>query len=481
MPSLSRRRLLSAALAAGALGRLAPLRAAARVQRVAVVGAGLAGLVAAYELMRSGHEVSLYEARERCGGRIRTRHDAFGDGLYVEDGALEFGDGYPLVNHYAAQFGLAAVDATGPRGGVPALYYVGGRRYPVTPGSEPDWPYALSPAERRLGIQGLWQRYLGAAQAKLADPFEAHSLSRAARALDAATVNDYAHAQGASDAALLLLRRGTLGEDLGHVSGLEDALRQRFLANSRRWLRIEGGNERLAQAFAARLGTRLRCGCELKGLLQERDSVKLTFSEAGRQQEVRAERVVLAVPFSVLRRIDSGASFARHKREAIESLRYESVTRIHVHTRQRFWRTANFAGIARTDLPIGTVLEASAGQPGEAGVIAAEACGEASRKLAALTETERVSAAVENLERVLPGTGAAFAGGATLVWDQDPYARGAWAYYAPGEMESLFPFVAVPDGRVHFAGEHTQAVGYLEGAAQSGQRVAREIGALRIT
>ncbi|MBS0379519.1 MAG: FAD-dependent oxidoreductase [Proteobacteria bacterium] len=476
MTSLSRRRLLSAALAAAALGGLPPLPAAPRPQRVAVVGAGLAGLVAAYELMRSGHEVTLYEARERCGGRIRTRHDAFGDGLYVEEGALEFGDGYTLVNHYAAEFGLATVNAAGPRGGLPTLYYVGGRRYPVTPGSEPDWPYALSPAERRLGIDGVWQRYLGPVQAKLAEPFEAHSLSRAARALDAANVNDYAHAQGASDAALLLLRRCALGEDLGHVSGLEDALWQRFLAGSHRWLRIEGGNERLAQAFATRLGTRLRCGCELQALLQERDSVRLTFLEAGKQQEVRAERVVLAVPFSVLRRIDSGASFARHKRQAIDSLRYESVTRIHVHTRQRFWRMAGFTGIARTDLPVGTVLEASAGQPGEGGIIAAESCGEASRKLAALTETERVNAAVENLERVLPGTGAAFSGAATVVWDQDPHARGGWAYYAPGEMESLFPFVAVPDGRVHFAGEHTQAVGHLEGAAQSGQRVAREIG-----
>ena len=95
MPTLDRRGFLQASLLAAAGLKLAraPLRAA-QPQRVAVVGAGIAGLVAAYELMRAGHTVSVFEASARAGGRVRTRRDAFGDGLYVEEGAVAFGDGY---------------------------------------------------------------------------------------------------------------------------------------------------------------------------------------------------------------------------------------------------------------------------------------------------------------------------------------------------------------------------------------------------
>ena len=66
---------------------------------------------------------------------------------------------------------------------------------------------------------------------------------------------------------------------------------------------------------------------------------------------------------------------------------------------------------------------------------------------------------------------------AYCMWDQEPWSMGAAAYYAPGEMTTMFPHVAGAEGRVHFAGEHTSTLFVMEGAAQSGVRVAREIGA----
>jgi len=64
-----------------------------------------------------------------------------------------------------------------------------------------------------------------------------------------------------------------------------------------------------------------------------------------------------------------------------------------------------------------------------------------------------------------------------VCWDNEPFARGAWAYYGPGEMNSLFPYVAAADGRIHFAGEHTASVNAMEGAVQSGLRAAQEVNA----
>jgi monoamine oxidase len=67
-------------------------------------------------------------------------------------------------------------------------------------------------------------------------------------------------------------------------------------------------------------------------------------------------------------------------------------------------------------------------------------------------------------------------GGTSVSWDEDPYSLGAWRYYAPGDMTETFPFVGKPEGRIHFAGEHTSVLpATIEGAIYSGLRAASEI------
>ena len=473
---ITRRRFLnSAALALAALPLARGAPAPARPQRVAVVGAGLAGLVAAYELMRSGHTVTVLEARTRPGGRIRTRANAFGDGLYVEEGALEIGEGFTLVNQYLAQFNLLTAPAE--KAADQAVFYVGGHRYLLPRGREPDWPYALSPEERRLGMQGVWDKYALPAQRALPEPFDARSFSRAARALDEHTLADYARRQGATDAAVLLLERSAQGPDFEHVSALQDLLWKQFLARSGSAQRVAGGNERLPQAFADRLGARLHYGAQLRSIAQDRSEVRLGIASGAGVEQLRVDRAVIAIPFSVLRHLEFGDAFARHKRALITQLRYESVTRIYLHSRSRFWRAAGLDGSANTDLPIGALRDFSAGQSGATGILGSTVSGAASQRLGQLPPAERLQLGLENVTRVFPEMKESYLGGDTLAWDQEPFALGGWAYYAPGEMSSLFGNVASADGRLHFAGEHTSALYGLEGAAQSGARAAREISA----
>jgi monoamine oxidase len=73
---------------------------------VIVVGAGIAGLAAAFELMNAGHDVTVLEARMRPGGRVHTIRDEFSDGLYAEGGAYDFSDAYTLLQHYIRLFNL---------------------------------------------------------------------------------------------------------------------------------------------------------------------------------------------------------------------------------------------------------------------------------------------------------------------------------------------------------------------------------------
>src|SRR3972149_1994892 len=95
-------------------------------QRVIVVGAGIAGLVAAYELLRAGHDPVIIEARQRVGGRIYTMRDPFAPGLYAEAGAMRIPKAHSLTLAYLDKFGLTTSPFT--MNNPKAFYYLGGRR-----------------------------------------------------------------------------------------------------------------------------------------------------------------------------------------------------------------------------------------------------------------------------------------------------------------------------------------------------------------
>ncbi|MFY9820573.1 MAG: FAD-dependent oxidoreductase [Thermoanaerobaculia bacterium] len=115
-----------------------------------VVGAGLAGLAAAYELAQAGHEVTVLEARSRAGGRVQTLREPFADGLYVEAGAATVQDTHDWTIHYARLFDLPLDPIPHSQGST--LYQVGGRR--IVESAEIPLPFDLTPEEKALGRRG---------------------------------------------------------------------------------------------------------------------------------------------------------------------------------------------------------------------------------------------------------------------------------------------------------------------------------------
>ena len=138
---------------------------------------------------------------------------------------------------------------------------------------------------------------------------------------------------------------------------------------------------------------------------------------------------------------------------------------------------AGDSGFATTDLPIREVWNSTYKQPGTRGILQAFPISLHSRRLTGMSEKERISFALEQVETIYPGMRENFEGGISKCWDEDEWARGASAYYKPGQLTSLLPHVARPEGRIHFAGEHTSVWidGWMQGALESGNRVAREI------
>jgi monoamine oxidase len=198
--------------------------------------------------------------------------------------------------------------------------------------------------------------------------------------------------------------------------------------------------------------------------------------QAGASRVFTGDRIVCAIPFTVLRRLDVAPAFSREKRSAIENLRYTSVARVYVQTRTRFWTSDGLSGNASTDLPVMGVYERTINQPGTRGILESYMAGPNARRATAMTERERLTATLDGMAKVYPRIVEQYEGGTSKSWDDDEWARGAYAWFEPGQMMSLMPHIAAPEGRVHFAGEHaSSSPGWMEGAVESAERVVREI------
>jgi monoamine oxidase len=133
-------------------------------------------------------------------------------------------------------------------------------------------------------------------------------------------------------------------------------------------------------------------------------------------------------------------------------------------------------GFGRTDLPIANLFDMTSNQPGQRGILQSYLGGARARQVAALKESARISFVLEQTEKVFPGIRENFEVGVSKCWDEDEWARGASSWYRPGQMSQLWPHIARPEGRVHFAGDHTSAwIRWMQGALHSGNRAAKEV------
>jgi monoamine oxidase len=466
----------AAALAGAACG--APRRPAARPARVVVAGAGLAGLTAAYELAKRGHEVTVLEARDRPGGRVHTLRGEFADGLYAEAGAVYVPDTHFHTLGYVRELGVALVPAAArARGAAGERYFVRGRSVPVHRGVAARWPVELAPHEAGLLPAALLARYVDPVLDQIGDPQHPSWPGEAALRLDGMSFAELLASRGASPGAVALMRLGYLdewGDGIDTCSALS-LLRDLSLRRGEETASVvAGGSDRLPHAFAARLGGRIRYGAAVTAIEQDGDGVRVAFTERGARRILAADRVVCAIPFPTLRSVRVTPALSDGKRRAVGGLRTTSITRVYLQVRERCWATGDVA--VPTDLPIMHAVDATAGQPGRRAVLETFVSGPNARRLLAMGAEARIAFAREQADRIHPGLARHFEHGASVCWDEDPWALGDYAWFAPGEMRAFLPHLARAEGRIHFAGDHTSPwPGWMQGALASGLRAADEV------
>lgn len=480
LPALAALPRLASAAETQAAAPAQAMECTGKPRKVVVIGAGLAGLAAAWELHQAGQDVTLLEAQTRAGGRVYTLRSPFADGLYAEAGALSFYD-----NRYSRRYVDALQLPTEPirPNRLATVYHLRGKRLEVRPGQPAEWPVQLTPEEAKLGFGGMMFKYFEPGF-KLGDPADPAFDLAAFKKLDEVTLEQFLTNQGASRGAIDLLSAGVhFGYGWSTGSALHRLISDAalFVAGKQSAFVIPGGTDLMPRAFAKILRDRIYYGAPVVKVEQQPDKVRVIYRQAGTEQALEADHLICAAPIPAVRRIEFAPALPASKRQIVDKLEYTPVTRIYLQTRHRFWEEAGRGGGAFTDLPIQLVTEQPFAQSayeanGRRGLLEAHIKGEEAERVGKLDQEAQIAFALEHLEKVHPGIRQHVEGGASYSWGEDPWAGGGYAWWKPGELTAWVPELAKPEGRIHFAGEHTSSMGRtLEGALESGARAAREV------
>lgn len=433
---------------------------------VLVAGAGLAGLAAAHDLTRMGADVTLVEARDRVGGRVWTIRDGFAEGQHGEAGADLIDESQREIRRLVEELGLKLTRIL--RGG---------------------WGYVRPddrgrPRIQRRSITRGWDRL----SRSLAEPVERYRLaeqrwdSPITAELARRSVAQWLDETRADEElrATALGLRGFFLADPEELSLL--ALVDQFASDeapaSRATYRISGGNDRLATALAAPLGDRVQLGAELVAVSHRGRGVRASVKHGRQISQIHSDYLVFTVPAPLLRRIPVTPALPAQQHEAIAALKYGRATRMLLQFSRRFWRVPGRRRAFGSALPIGAVWDGNEEQRGRAGILSLMAGASASDAIGAMVAKENASALARSLEW-LGSRRANLVAWRQFAWEDDPWARGGYAFFDPAFDPSLRVWLARPCGRLFFAGEHTSLrwQGYMNGAIESGRRAAAEVAA----
>ena len=446
-------------------------------QRVIVVGAGMAGLVAAHELARAGHDPLILEAQHRVGGRILTLRDCFTPGLYGEAGAMRIPRTHALTLAYAEKFGLALNPFTLQN---PEAYcHLFGRRHRWREIDDNPALLAGEMTEEDCGMTCTkrWEaaiRPLAEAVERGGDAAWAEIVQR----YDGFSTREFLQQQHWHEPAIELFGLLQNQEALMNSCFLE-LLREeigRFYVDL---MQIDGGMDLLPRAFLPGLAARIRFGARMYAIEQGEDQVTIHYHTVGGRERIRGDCAIVTVPFPVLRHVEVTTPFSAAKRRAIRQLRYDASAKIFLQFRRRFWEDDEgiFGGGTVTDLPIRNVFYPEHGRAtGRGVVLASYTWSEDAQRWGSLPPEERVAEALEDLTDIHPQARPEYEVGASKMWHDDPHAGGAFALFEPGQQTLLHDHIVAPEGRVYFAGEHASlAHAWIQGAIESGLRAAAAI------
>jgi monoamine oxidase len=449
-------------------------------RQIAIVGGGLAGLACAYELKQAGQAVTVFEASDRVGGRSWTLRGAFADNQLVERGGQLIDQSHTAIRQLAGRLGLQTDNLlqAEPNGSEP-LYYFDGQ------------PYSYGQATDDLNA--VYQKLHGDLSAA-GYPTLYNSFTPRGRQLDQMSIVEWINqtVPGGMGSKLGQLLEVAYTIEYGADANQQSALNLLYLLGfsgqgqlrifgpSNEKYAIRGGCDQLPTRLAAPLQGQIELGQQLVAVRQGGGTVTLTLKQGSRTRTVTLDKVVLALPFSILRSsVDfSGAGFRPLKQTAIRELGMGTNSKLHLQFTDRHWEGLGCNGETFADTGYQNTWDESRAQGGRSGILVNYTGGTVGAGFGSGTPTKRAQQLLAQLEPLLPGITAKWNGRATVdFWLGNPWSKGSYSFWKVGQYTRFAGVEGEPEGNVHFAGEHTSvnSQGYLNGAVETGQRAAQEL------
>jgi monoamine oxidase len=475
---------------------------AAGRERVAIVGAGIAGLTCATILRDAGVSATIYESSQRVGGRMHSEFNYWNEGQHTEWCGSMMDSKHLTMHALAKRFDQPLVDTWATLGDdARDTAFLSGRLYRlkvadndfepvfntiqtqlVKLGHEPRWD-SSTPFARELdalSMAGWIDKYVPGGRG-----------SQLGKLIDIALSNEYGGSTESLSSLNLVYMLG-FQERYGMRGGEMNVLGY----SDQRYTTLHG-NQRIPAAMAAGLPNgSIHFGHRLTAIRRRAGGdYELTVTTPKGTEKFVYDRVILTVPFAILRGIDYGsAGFDARKQNAIEHLGYGIHTKLQMQFTQRAWMiepgpwTHPSTGQIWTDTGFQNSVDYSLGQPGKSGIIEAFTYGTAGLlggppvPYSTIEQQPQVRELVKRffgqLDRIWPGVSKYWNGKASYGNAQaDPNITISYSYWGVGQYTTIAGYEGVRQGRIHFAGEHTsyEHQGFMEGGAASGVRAANEV------
>ena len=365
-------------------------------QRVTILGAGLAGLAAGWELKSAGHDVTILEAQLHPGGRVHTIREGLSDDLYAEAGAGRIPTTHTITREWVKHFGLELEPFLPTELSQVAL--LKGKRVKTPMGKPVDMsqvPLDLTPEERRIGLSNLDEHYYGELMREIGEPIREDWPPEIMRLADI-SMTDFLRQRGASPDAIHYLTFGFEKEAALDFIRVADDLFSGLKS------KIKGGNDQLPRAFAAKLSDVIRYGCAVEHIERGEGRVRVAYRRAGMLDHIEAEAVICTIPFSVLRQIAVTPGWTPEKRKVIDGLYYGPCLRTTYQVSRRYWEDEGLNGFGTSDKNF-EVWHPTYGKQGRRGLLQGYFYEDYARGLDELSEGDRIERMIRDMDEVHPG------------------------------------------------------------------------------
>lgn len=449
---------------------------------VAILGAGISGLTAAYRLQKAGVRCEIFEASDRAGGRMFTRNNFNKDGMFCELGGELVDTEHEDLIALAGELGVEIQDLKGEDKGAD-IYYFGGKHFTDEQLIPLFQPFATRLAADQAALYNEKEELLPEPAAKFDKMSIAEYLADAGQGVEKWVIDMLRTAY--------VIEYGRDAEEqsaLNLITYVEPETKDGFklFGTSDESKRIKGGSSMLPNALVKALEGKVKInrGFQLVKIAGSAAGLGLTFSTSGGTKTLKFSRVICTLPFTTLRLVEGvqALPISPEKKESIAKLGYGNNAKVMLGFTERWWRNPEAGlpalsnGSIYADLPFQCTWETSRGQAGESGILTNYLGGSPAKQFTA----DRFDKIKEELNRVFPGIKSKFDGKRAMMnWPEYKLTKGSYACPLVGQFTTLLPAAAGAelDGRLIFAGEHTSEdySGFMNGGVQSGNRAAEKI------